>query len=585
MSSRMQMPILLVLSLVLAVGACRGDDGDDGQDGADAGDGDPAGPVISEISTVGAPIMPGEQAEVRVSAHSPAGETLSYDWEISEDWEGEDTGDDILVVTAPEAHAEQAQVSVEVSDGEQSTRGSTQLVTRGPIIESFEVSRPDSGDEASLSVDAYNLEGKALRTHYDLGGKWVEDAGTPWTWDGAGTGGKFRFTAVVEDPNGLTADASVDARVEGASPWPGFGGDRQRTSRSTLSDDQGTEGEKKWSFDTEGEGIFSSATLLADGTVLIGSNNSEPGADDGRLYWLDPEDGSEIWYLETEGAVGSAAAVADDGSIYFGSNDATIYAYGTSSVSSPEWTFETAGTVFSSPVIGADGTVYVGSNSSEPAAEDGRVYALDPEDGSEMWSFEAGRVHASPALGPDGTVYVGSFSSGRVYALDSEDGSKAWSFETAGDIFASPAVGPDGTVYAASTGSFDQYVYALDPEDGSEKWSFGLTFGFQSSPAVGSDGTVYIGAEDDHVYALDPDDGSEKWSFETGGRVVSSPSLGADGAVYVGSRDDRLYALDKEDGSELWSFNVGEWIESSPAIGEDGTIYVGANDGKVYAIQ
>ncbi|MFN3466802.1 MAG: PQQ-binding-like beta-propeller repeat protein [Candidatus Brocadiales bacterium] len=71
----------------------------------------------------------------------------------------------------------------------------------------------------------------------------------------------------------------------------------------------------------------------------------------------------------------SSPAIVPDGTIYFGSNDAHLYAL------SPEgalrWRFNTRGAVTSSPAVGDEGTVYVGSSS-------GTLYALSPT-GEEKW--------------------------------------------------------------------------------------------------------------------------------------------------------------------------------------------------------
>ena len=64
--------LTLVVALPLA-----GPIGCDGSDGSDGVDGEPSGPLISNISTEGAPIAPGGQIQVFVSASSPTGEALA----------------------------------------------------------------------------------------------------------------------------------------------------------------------------------------------------------------------------------------------------------------------------------------------------------------------------------------------------------------------------------------------------------------------------------------------------------------------------------------------------------------------------
>lgn len=212
--------------------------------------------------------------------------------------------------------------------------------------------------------------------------------------------------------------------------------------------------------------------------------------------------------------------------------------------------------VYSSPTI-VDGSVFVGS-------DDGRIQALDADDGSESWHVETDdRVTASPAVS-DGVAFVGS-NDGHVYALDTADGSEEWTFETDGDIISSPAVA-DGVVYI---GSEDNHTYALDVEDGSELWSFETGDSVRSSPLV-ADGIVYVGSDDTSIYALNATDGTEEWAFETGSSVFSSPTL-VDDQVFVAS--DQVYALDAATGSEAWTYEPDFWVVNSLTV-EGDSLYV-----------
>lgn len=325
---------------------------------------------------------------------------------------------------------------------------------------------------------------------------------------------------------------------------------------------QSEPGTEKWRFWLT-YGVRSSVAVADDGTVYIGSN-------EGKLYALAP-DGAEEWSFETgETGAGVTAAptLAADGTLYFGCNDNYVYAL--SSGGQQQWRFETGDDVAASPAIAADGTVYVGS-------QDGNVYALNP-DGTEKWRFEtgAGGIHAAPSVAGDGTVYVGTYNGNTLYALN-PDGTEKWSLASSGTWDSAAAVAGDGTVYAMS-----DKLYAIDP-DGSVSWTFETDgSGTFSSPAIGADGTVYVGTLDDHLYAVNPD-GSEKWRFPTGDDIQSSPAVGADGTIYVGSDDDHLYAI-HADGTQKWAFQTGWNVESSPAISPDGVVYVGSGDRNLYAI-
>jgi outer membrane protein assembly factor BamB len=274
------------------------------------------------------------------------------------------------------------------------------------------------------------------------------------------------------------------------------------------------------------------------------------------------------WIFTTGGDICSAAAIGNDGTIYFGSSDYKLYAI--YSNGSKKWDFETGYYIeHTSPTIGPDGTIYVGS-------DDNNLYAINPN-GTEKWRFATkGNIYSSPAISSDGTIYVGSMDY-KLYAID-PDGNEKWNFTTGDSIASSPAIASDGTIYV---GSYDDRLYAISV-DGIEKWSFKTGSAVFSSPAIGSDGIIYFGSWDNNVYAV-YQNGTKKWNFKTYDLAHSSPAIGSDGTIYVGSHDHLLYAINP-DGTKKWHFVTGGFVRSSPAIDSDGTIYVGSYDDKLYAI-
>jgi len=318
----------------------------------------------------------------------------------------------------------------------------------------------------------------------------------------------------------------------------------------------------KWKFETKGD-VKSSPAIAQDGTIYVGSN-------DCYLYAINP-DGSLKWKFKTGGAIWSSPAIAQDGTIYVGSKDHYLYAINPDG--SLKWKFKTGGPIYSSPAIAQDGTIYVG-----PCyCFNPYLYAINP-DGSLKWKFKTGEeIWSSPIVSQDGTIYVGSWD-GYLYVIN-PDGSLKWKFKTGGGIESSPAIAQDGTIYV---GSRDYYLYAIN-SNGSLKWKFKTGDAIaQSSPAIAQDGTIYVGSIDNYLYAINPD-GSLKWKFKTGGDIWSSPAIAQDGTIYVGSGDDCLYAINP-DGSLKWKFETRGWVWPSPTIGPDGTVYFGSWDGYLYAI-
>lgn len=276
---------------------------------------------------------------------------------------------------------------------------------------------------------------------------------------------------------------------------------------------------------------FFHSTISQDGTVYCGSS-------DGKLYAF-KSDGTIKWFFQTYGVVSSAPVIGSDGTIYFGSYDNKLYAIRDEGDNARlKWTFTTNGPISASPAIAHDSTIYVWpSDEWQKEKYDNKLYALydNGDHATFKWSREIGySFGASPAVGPDGTIYLGA-EDGNLYALN-PDNSPKWSYFTNGNIFSSPAIGTDGTVYSGST-----KLFAINP-DGSSKWSYSTDRWIISSPAIGADGTVYFGSYDNKLYALNPN-GTPKWSFQTGGGIYSSPAIGAKGTIYVGSDDGKLYAI------------------------------------------
>jgi outer membrane protein assembly factor BamB len=338
-------------------------------------------------------------------------------------------------------------------------------------------------------------------------------------------------------------------------PWPMFHADPQHTGRSPYKGP-----EKPLLLWEAGAGthIVSSAAIAADGTIYFGAE---------FFYAIDPS-GEEKWNFVKNGWFDMCTpAIGKDGTIYIGSREKNLYAM--NSDGTIKWEFAAEGPIMSSPAIGEDGTIYVGSI-------DKKLYAINP-DGSKKWEFITGaEVVSSPALGKDGTIYVGSHDN-NFYAIN-PDGSKKWEFVTAGRVVSSPAIGKDKTIYV---GSDDKNLYAINP-DGSKKWEFSVGAEIGCCPAIALDGTIYIGSLDRKVYAIDST-GNKKWQFITAAPIMSSPAIDGNGIIYIGSGDGNLYAINP-DGSKKWEFATESGIVSSPAIDADGIIYIGSMDHLLYAI-
>jgi outer membrane protein assembly factor BamB len=306
------------------------------------------------------------------------------------------------------------------------------------------------------------------------------------------------------------------------------------------------------------------------------------------------------WKFATGGKIISSP-VADQGLIYFGSYDHSVYAVD-AETGKQKWRFATHGPVASTPAI-ANGVVYFGSY-------DGNFYAVDAATGKLKWRFatagerhfEAKGIHgaqpwtqtfrdawdmfeSSPVVA-QAAVFFGS-GDGNLYSLEAETGRLRWKFVTGDVVHSSPAYDA-GTVYF---GSWDTYLYAVDATSGQKKWQFKTgddklihnQVGFQGSPAVAA-GVVYVGCRDSQFYAVDAATGTEKWKFDNHGSwIVNSPSV-VDGKVLFGTSDTGLFhALDAATAKPAFQLRLSAFDFSSPAVAGN-VAYVGVMNGTLVAI-
>ena len=355
---------------------------------------------------------------------------------------------------------------------------------------------------------------------------WAEEGAKKWVFPAEGTVGSITSSPAI-GPDGTIYVGSDDWKVYAVNP----------------------DGTKKWEFATGGKVTSSPAIHYYSGGIAI-----YIGSEDGKLYSIDA-DGKKVWVFpaeETVGSITSSPAISYLGVIYVGSDDGKVYAIRSydGTAESGEWPFVTEGKVTSSPAIGSDGTIYVGSH-------DHKVYAIKST-GKKKWEFETeGVVSSSPAIRESGdtkVIYVGSEAGedgkeGKVYALNPDDGQQTWVFPAEGSVGAihsSPAV--DGIAHLMLfIGSDDARLYAINLTTGAQTWVFpDPVQAVRSSPTIGSDGTIYVGSDDWRLYAI-KSDGTAKgvpWPYVTGGKVSSSPAIGFGGDIYVGSEDGKLYAIE-----------------------------------------
>lgn len=185
-----------------------------------------------------------------------------------------------------------------------------------------------------------------------------------------------------------------------------------------------------------------------------------------------------------------AAPIHDENHLYVGYVNKDLQALKLDSPSVVVWTFETGNGVWAAPLL-ADGVLYFGSM-------DHNLYAVNAENGRELWRAPlGGAVAATPVL-VDGVLYVGSFDR-KIFAVSQDNGEILHQRDVSGWVWGAPVV-VDDVLYAAD---MDGYVYALNTSDLSEKWRVrAANGGIRPSPLV-TDQHVIIGARSGEVVWLE----------------------------------------------------------------------------------
>jgi outer membrane protein assembly factor BamB len=407
--------------------------------------------------------------------------------------------------------------------------------------------------------------------------------------------GKFSTITVLVNPAGLSTVAQ----------WARFHGDSQNTGQVTnlsvpVLDPKlrGVAANLHWPLITGSQIDFSSPTIAADGTVYIGTITKDFGgsAGDKTLYAINP-DGTLKWTFNDSGNLGNiegSPTLAQDGTIFVGSENGTVYAIKDvpNSANGTPYTLlwknnlGKSAMIDASVAIGKNNTVYVATSdaSSSVYAFSGYtgqpIQAKQPDGSFKPWVFTGatGGIYGAPALSLDpneSVLYVSTYT-GSVYAVGTGTGSAfgataIWSVSlNSGNIMASPSVSRIGTEESVIVATLGGYVFALQGASGAttDGWpstGYNASAPIYTTPAIKEDTPtltatkkalfIYVatfdntsGTNDHKVVAINATNGVQQWRTPVGqftNGFTSSPALSSNGLyLYIGNYDGALYAVD-----------------------------------------
>lgn len=335
--------------------------------------------------------------------------------------------------------------------------------------------------------------------------------------------------------------------------------------------------EKRWTRNTlESEYLFGrrvhrSSPVITDKMVIAAN------AIDGVVAY-DRATQNVRWRLTIQDGVEGGMQLAED-VLYFGSGDGQLYAV------QPEngtvlWTYPLKAEGIAEPLV-KNGTLYVlGGNNV--------AHALNAKTGKLLWIYnrrEASNISvrggSQPALAGD-LVLIG-FSDGSLVALSKSSGSIAWEAvlnrnKRFRDVDATPVV--DGDMVFAS--SYDGSLNALSRTDGKILWTI-EEGGFDEVLISGT--TLFFSTTTGKTMAIDKASGKVLWSKDNPKGIAIGPVLYRN-VLLVGEMEGALRFLDVRSGDLLGEFAPGRGVTAKPAVdAKKGEVYIMSHDANLYALR
>ncbi|MFA5859125.1 MAG: PQQ-binding-like beta-propeller repeat protein [Elusimicrobiota bacterium] len=307
--------------------------------------------------------------------------------------------------------------------------------------------------------------------------------------------------------------------------------------------------------------------VVFQGKILFGS-------DDGNLYCLDENTGTDLWKFSTGTAVHSTPAVSSN-TVIFGANDSNVYAV---SVNDGKlvWKYKTQAAVTASPLI-YNNNVYIGSG-------DNYMYCLDTKTGKKKWAYKTRGAIISKSIIEDNKIISGSWD-GNLYAWEPLDGKLIWSIQLSKHIYYAPAIAAPVYEYKTNTMYIpipNGTLYAINLSTGGITWATKLSGGW-STPVISSNTVINAGING-KIYSVSQTDGKTVWETSTGDTFYGSSPIILDGYIYICGRSGTLYKLDALTGTVIYSYHMNSGNIFSDITIADDMVFIPGMNGCLYIL-
>ena len=321
--------------------------------------------------------------------------------------------------------------------------------------------------------------------------------------------------------------------------------------------------------------------------------------DKGNLLALDANSGNELWAANAVEMAGKRSKLkfwhreaieagltgspgVGNGLVVVGGRNGEVVAF--SETGERKWSVKVTSEVLSAPLVEATRVIV--------RANDGRVFGLDPADGSRKWVYDRGlptlsvRGNASP-VGANGIAYIG-YDDGTLVALREEDGLRVWEqivAEPDGRTELARMADIDGEIIIDGDQlfvvSYHDKVMALSASNGQPLWT--NEAGGWSGVALTAD-KVLFSDKTGNVWAIDRSAGTSLWKQNLlENRQLTTPVVQGDYAV-VGDLEGYLHWLKLDTGDIVGRTKVEKAaLRGTPQLSPDGVLYALSNEGELAA--